>query len=265
MIVLDRQLEQLENAQLLRRLAEEELAYQFKHGLTLDVAYASLLKSDRRRLHRAVAQAIEQVFQNRVQDLSDVLAYHWEQAEVPDRARRYLFQAGEAAARRYANSEALNSFTRALAIGQDAAPEELMRIREARAQIHEFRSRYAEALADYQAVLALARQSGRAADECRLLTRMAWVLWLSGNGEEALRLAEQVETQARALDDRSDFLRAYLVAGTLEPFFLKNATRWAVALREAGADVVMTERVGSHGDAFWREEFPLMVAWAFGH
>jgi pimeloyl-ACP methyl ester carboxylesterase len=59
--------------------------------------------------------------------------------------------------------------------------------------------------------------------------------------------------------------RAYLVAGTLEPFFLKNATRWAVALRDAGADVVMTERAGSHGDAFWREEFPLMVAWAFGH
>jgi len=59
--------------------------------------------------------------------------------------------------------------------------------------------------------------------------------------------------------------RAYLVAGTLEPFFRENATRWAVALRDAGADVVMTERAGSHGDAFWREEFPLMVAWAFGH
>jgi enterochelin esterase-like enzyme len=58
--------------------------------------------------------------------------------------------------------------------------------------------------------------------------------------------------------------RAYLVSGTLEPFFLENATRWAVALREAGADVVMAERVGSHGGAFWREEFPLMVAWAFG-
>jgi enterochelin esterase-like enzyme len=58
--------------------------------------------------------------------------------------------------------------------------------------------------------------------------------------------------------------RVYLVAGTLEPFFLKNARRWAVALRNAGADVVTTERVGSHGDAFWAEEFPLMVAWAFG-
>jgi pimeloyl-ACP methyl ester carboxylesterase len=58
--------------------------------------------------------------------------------------------------------------------------------------------------------------------------------------------------------------RCYLVAGTLEPFFLENATRWANALRDAGGDVVMTERVGSHGDVFWREEFPLMVAWAFG-
>jgi enterochelin esterase-like enzyme len=59
--------------------------------------------------------------------------------------------------------------------------------------------------------------------------------------------------------------RAYLVAGTLEPFFRDNAARWAAALRDAGADVVMTERAGPHGGAFWTEEFPLMVAWAFGH
>jgi len=58
--------------------------------------------------------------------------------------------------------------------------------------------------------------------------------------------------------------RTYLVAGTLEPFFFENATRWADALRDAGADVVMTERVGDHGDPFWQAEFPLMVAWAFG-
>ena len=58
--------------------------------------------------------------------------------------------------------------------------------------------------------------------------------------------------------------RVYLVAGTLEPFFLDNAKRWAVALRDAGADVVMSERVASHGNALWQAEFPLMVAWAFG-
>ncbi|HEU5485911.1 MAG TPA: alpha/beta hydrolase-fold protein [Microlunatus sp.] len=58
--------------------------------------------------------------------------------------------------------------------------------------------------------------------------------------------------------------RTYLVAGTSEPFFLENAARWARALRQAGADVRMTEREGDHGDPFWQAEFPLMVAWAFG-
>jgi pimeloyl-ACP methyl ester carboxylesterase len=57
--------------------------------------------------------------------------------------------------------------------------------------------------------------------------------------------------------------RTYLTAGTSEPFFLENAICWADALREAGADVVLTERAGDHGDPFWEAEFPLMVAWAF--
>ena len=58
--------------------------------------------------------------------------------------------------------------------------------------------------------------------------------------------------------------RTYLVAGTQEPWFLENATRWADALRDADADVMMTERAGDHGDPFWQAEFPLMVSWAFG-
>jgi pimeloyl-ACP methyl ester carboxylesterase len=58
--------------------------------------------------------------------------------------------------------------------------------------------------------------------------------------------------------------RAYFVAGTDEPFFRDNAARWADAMRGAGADVVMTERAGPHGGAFWRAELPLMVGWAFG-
>ena len=58
--------------------------------------------------------------------------------------------------------------------------------------------------------------------------------------------------------------RAYLVGGTEEPWFLENAARWADALRDAGADVVMAEREGTHGGAFWRAEFPRMAAWAFG-
>ena len=58
--------------------------------------------------------------------------------------------------------------------------------------------------------------------------------------------------------------RCYLVAGTQEPFFLENATRWSDAFEAAGADVVLRERDGGHGDVFWAEELPRMVSWAFG-
>ncbi len=58
--------------------------------------------------------------------------------------------------------------------------------------------------------------------------------------------------------------RVYFFAGTREPFFLDNATRWAVALRQAGADVAMRERDVSHGADAWRTDFPLMLNWAFG-
>jgi enterochelin esterase-like enzyme len=62
----------------------------------------------------------------------------------------------------------------------------------------------------------------------------------------------------------SSLPRVYLVAGRQEPFFLENATRWADALREVNADVVIEEREGEHGGAFWGEEIPLMLTWAFG-
>jgi hypothetical protein len=44
----------------------------------------------------------------------------------------------------------------------------------------------------------------------------------------------------------------------------RTAVYGASAGGDAGADVVMKERAGSHGGAFWRKEFPLMVAWVFG-
>jgi pimeloyl-ACP methyl ester carboxylesterase len=58
--------------------------------------------------------------------------------------------------------------------------------------------------------------------------------------------------------------RTYLVAGDQEPFFLENATRWAEALRHAGADVVMFERPGAHGGPWWQQELGRMVVWLLG-
>lgn len=102
------------------------------------------------------------------------------------------------------------------------------------------------------------------------------VLGVSAGGELALALALQHPHEYGAVFCASPgggykppavmpspLPRTYLVAGTQEPFFLDNAKQWADALSRAGGEVVMKERVGSHGGAFWQEEFPLMVPWAF--
>ena len=103
------------------------------------------------------------------------------------------------------------------------------------------------------------------------------VVWCSAGGELALAIGLRHPDLYGAIFSASpgagywppDMMpsplpRAYLVAGTLEPFFLNNAARWAAALRDAAADVVLTERIAEHDHAMWRAEFPLMVAWAFG-
>ncbi len=56
---LPAQLAQLENAQLVRRLADEDLAYVFKHTLTQETAYESLLVKKRRAIHRAAVLSDE--------------------------------------------------------------------------------------------------------------------------------------------------------------------------------------------------------------
>lgn len=206
-------LAQLQNDELVHPDKDELSEYIFKHALTQETAYRSLLKTQRHDLHRAIAQAIEQTFPDRKGQLSPVLAYHWEQAQVPDRARRYFYRAAQDAIRRYANQEALALLGRALAQSDGAKPDELLAFYEARARIYEFLSQYDHAIADYQTALPLARQARREIDECRIQSQIAWMYSLSGRGEEAVQVAMRVETRARELQDQTAILRAYLVQG----------------------------------------------------
>ena len=68
-----------------------DLAYIFKHAVTQEVAYNLMLFSQRRQLHQAVAQWIEQTNRNNIESYYSLLAYHWSQAaEMPDSVRNYM-------------------------------------------------------------------------------------------------------------------------------------------------------------------------------
>jgi len=71
--------------------------FTFKHALTLEVAYGSLLQERRRLLHGRVLDALEQLFADRATEQVELLAHHAVRSEKWERAARYLYQAGEKA------------------------------------------------------------------------------------------------------------------------------------------------------------------------
>ena len=92
-----------------------ELAYTFKHALTHEVAYGSLLQERRRALHARIVEAMEGLSADRLTEQVERLAHHAMRGELWDKALAYCRQAGERAAARSAYREAVAYFEQALA------------------------------------------------------------------------------------------------------------------------------------------------------
>ena len=108
---LDPSLADLETADLIReRTDQSDLEYFFKHALTQDVAYEGLLKTERTELHARAAAAIESQFADRLEEVTETLAYHYTEGAVLDKAVHYLRAAGRKAVDRYALIEAQAHF-----------------------------------------------------------------------------------------------------------------------------------------------------------
>jgi tetratricopeptide (TPR) repeat protein len=91
-----------------------EPAYIFKHAVIQDVAYNSLLIQRRKDLHRAVGEAIEELYPDRLEEHYTELAHHFSRGEVWEKALVYCRQAGEKALARSAHREAVEYFEQAL-------------------------------------------------------------------------------------------------------------------------------------------------------
>ncbi|HSJ33845.1 MAG TPA: hypothetical protein VLB85_02215, partial [Acidimicrobiia bacterium] len=89
------------------------LEYSFRHALVHEVVYGSLLRSERRRLHSRVGEALERRHADRPEEIAETLGHHFDEAEDP-RAIGYLMEAGRRALARFANREAFSYFERAI-------------------------------------------------------------------------------------------------------------------------------------------------------
>ena len=89
-------------------------AYIFKHALTQEVVYSSLLLKRRKHIHEKIGRAIETLYPERLEEFYEMLAYHYTEAGCHEQAVAYWQQAGQRALQRSANMEALDHLTKGL-------------------------------------------------------------------------------------------------------------------------------------------------------
>jgi class 3 adenylate cyclase/tetratricopeptide (TPR) repeat protein len=216
--VLQRGLTHLQAAEFLyetRLFPERE--FTFKHALTHEVAYSSLLQERRRVLHAGIAEALEGLAGERVAERVEQLAHHALRGEVWDKALPYCRQAGEKALDRSAHREAAGYFEQALSTLQHV-PEQ--------------------------------RDTREQAIDLRLALRSALVS-SGGSSERVLSYLHEAETLAEALDDPRRLGRVLIflahffnLSGTHDQATI--ATQRALALAVGSEDSVLQALANHH-------------------
>ena len=110
----------LEQLDIIRtRSLQPDLEYMFKHNLTQEVVYNSLLKKERQSAHERIALVMEQLFQDRLSEFYETLAFHFKQGQSVSKAVNYLMGSGEKSLKRYAIEEAHQYYKEAFDILTD--------------------------------------------------------------------------------------------------------------------------------------------------
>ncbi|MCA1588635.1 MAG: tetratricopeptide repeat protein, partial [Chloroflexi bacterium] len=259
-MAVESQLDTLEAKGLIRlATSRPELEYLFRHWLLQDAAYGSLLKQERRELHRLVGESLEVLYPDRGSELAGVLAIHFAEAGEVDKAVDHLIAAGRFAMDRNAIAEAYAAFDRGANLLPPPSDAEDAAWRRRRIEIELGRGRAGwtfrandDIVRDLEAILPTAERHG----DLELIApiHLAVAMARMGRGErssdpEVKRSLDRVGEIGDALHDSS--LRAFQLAVIgLNQVFTGPIREGVTALEEAVP--LMERREDMIGAAFAR-------------
>jgi adenylate cyclase len=182
----------LVHAQGIRRLRDHRLSlYRFQHNLFQTYLYNELDGVERAVLHEDVGNALEELYGDQADDIAVQLARHFVEAGIAEKARVYLRRAGELAAARYANDEAVDYLSRALDLTPAGGLTERYDLLLTREKVYGLQGESEARARDLAALEALAEDS-----------------------DDNLRLAEVALRQSRYAGETSDYPAALASART---------------------------------------------------
>ena len=214
---LRRNLAQLQTAEFVYEVQLfPDLEYSFKHALTHEVAYATVLQDRRSALHTRIVDAMERLYADRLSEHVERLAHHAARGRLLPKAVRYLQEAGVKAADRSANREAIAYFDEALALlGELPETNEWLtaaleiRIALGPPLIAVKGAPSQEVESSYQRGLELVDRLGAEASRFPVLWGLWFVAFTRGQYSAAKKKGEQLLATARNGDDSGQLLEAH--------------------------------------------------------
>jgi len=171
---------------------DPEWEFSFCHPLLHEVAYASLLKTTRRSLHRRTGEAIEALYPDRLEDFCELVASQYAEGDDPEKALEWLRKAGKKAAARYANDEAIACYRRAVSLleGELAGRDgDLVAVQEELGGIYSQKGDYESAVGCYREMERHARDE---VVRARAGRKIATLRQSQGKYDEALGILEEI-------------------------------------------------------------------------
>lgn len=218
-------LEDCEDAELAYLSDLQEMEYVFSHSLIKDVAYDSILRKRRMRIHAEIGSILEEISADRIGEASALLAYHFEQAGNGPKTCTYSIAAGKKAKSEYRNQDAIDHLTTAIRILEedaDGSDDLLSESLKALATVQDTLGNYEDAIANYSRSIDLAPDVAFAYESA---ISIADILFIRGELDESLELLEEFDLKLdaelpehQALDARSSCFKAWVhtVRGNLE-------------------------------------------------
>jgi tetratricopeptide (TPR) repeat protein len=199
-----------------------EAAYTFKHALTQEVAYNSVLVERRKVLHERTGQAIEMLYQDRIDDRLSEVAYHYSRSADTRKAVEYLFRAGNQATSRSGFRQAIVQLSAALEL-LPRLPDDAERARTELAiqsrLLPSIGSTKGWATPELEPLYARGRELSAQIDDAAFTFPVLFEQWITRwfklELHEGMQLADHLLAMAEQVKDRKMLLSAHWACGTI--------------------------------------------------
>jgi len=184
------------------QLVVEETAdhFVFRHALTREAIYTTLLLRERQTLHRQVGEATERLYAASLHPHLADLSYHYYTAGQWEKALHYSQQAGERARRLYSQREAIVDYSRALVAARHLGTGVETELLSSRGQAYRILGDYRSALDDFEQALKIAQEQQNGEAEWRALNDLG-LFWTGRNYGRTGEFFRQAEELARKLNE----------------------------------------------------------------